>query len=102
MTGKTLNIDIHNDPSLFDLIINSIPYLPGWEIDNSVNSVYWKNYPHRTARFFTFSFITRNLVWAYLDEHENNVPNLISIRNAAQMSRILNRIYDYTVKYPVI
>ena len=103
--NQTVHIDIQNNPEFLELILNSIQYLSnGWEFSVSThhNNHKWANLPNKTARYFVFDFNKRLFDWAAYDDHGEALPHIIRIKSTAQLSRILEAIYQYSISHPKI
>lgn len=103
--NQTVHIDIQNNPEFLELILNSIQYLSnGWEfsVSSHHNNPKWQNYPNKTARYFVFDFNKRLFEWAVADHMGGSLPHVIRIKNTAQLSRILESIYQFSIAHPKI
>lgn len=99
-TETYIIINIHNEPELLKLILDTMPYLPGWKINNNVSMAKeaWKNYPNRTASYFSFDFSDKEFAWEVSDENISDCDKeaAISIKNMSHLSIFLDGVYDMT------
>jgi hypothetical protein len=94
-------IDIHNDPFLLQLILDTLPYMHGnWTVNGNVTSnlnnpcFEWKKCQNGIPRYFRFSSHCIDFSWAALDTDPPD-SNTINIKNEAQLSRLLDQLYTY-------
>lgn len=98
-------IDIHNDNKIHQLIMDTIPYMSGWSVVNNAKpgNEHWVKYRNQTARFFHFQLKDHYFCWTTADEMPSILPKnqkLVSVNSLAQMSRILDHIYEYARNHP--
>jgi hypothetical protein len=108
MSENYIVINIHNESDLLQLILDTVPYIPGWITNNNVvirknGKDEWKNYPNKTASYFSFDFPHREFGWEVSDENitEYEKEKAIYIKNVHHLSIFLNKIYEMTLEiYP--
>ena len=102
MNRKYITINIHNDPEILQLIVDTIPYMPGWKLCDNANKTVqikaggWTHYRNKTASYFTFNIVEKLFVWEVTDEGGSKMKSLY-IRNLEHISRIMDKIYEATV-----
>lgn len=87
-------IDIHNDPGILRLVIDTIPYMQGWTVDcNVTHNDMWYEYPNHTAKYFAFRLACKRFEWSQYDEKETDIPPVF-INSIKEMSEMLEYIYE--------
>jgi hypothetical protein len=99
---KYLIIDIQNNKEILQLILDTIPYLPGsWKIEQNVHfdNHWWSKFPNGVARFFGFDFDEKRFTWAADDFYPPTWAPVVQIQDEAQASRLMDDVYDKTHSY---
>ncbi len=101
MEYESLNlvfININHNPSVFRLIMDTIPYLPGWKADVNTdpNNVHWKNLKNKTASVFSFDIDDGKFSW--YGEYPKPGITPIPIHTEAAASKLLDIIYVLTIR----
>jgi len=99
-------VNIHNSPDLLQLIVDTIPYIPGWKVgSNAKKSVqdknrYWYKCRNKTPSYFSFNMKNRSFSWEMEDNEatEYQKQNEIYIKNISHLSIFLNKIYEMTLE----
>lgn len=101
-TPFEMHIDIFNDPEVLLLILETIPYIPGWKIANNVAinmkqakskkaQGAWTKTDNLTPRFFVFDFNEKEFEWDKEDYEGDG--NETSVDSTAKASAMMEYVY---------
>lgn len=93
----SFTIDIHNDPSLYSLMVHSVPYLTGWKLSSNAEpfNPSWTKCKNGVPCYFRFVVDQAYIVWAFTDAFTPNPMNkVIYIKDEAHLSRIFQFLYE--------
>jgi hypothetical protein len=100
MEPKYITIDIKNNPEVLRIIVDTVPYLPGWKLesnitDNVKNPLWnWYKFRNRTPRFFAVSIKGKSISWERDDADENEGPPDVIMDTPSKISNFLDDLYS--------
>ena len=100
MGVHSITIDIKNQPEVLQLIIDTVPYMPGWTISGNVlgnmggggKFHHWEDCRNKTARFYMFRFSDKSVAWVYPDDKGDGKE--IVADTPFKMSKVLEYVYQ--------
>ena len=106
MDLRNILVNIHNSPDLLQLIVDTIPYIPGWKVVGNAkkrvqNKAHnWDKYRNKTASYFMFDMKERSFSWEMGDDEisESEKRKQIYIKNISHLSIFLDKIYEMTLE----